>query len=85
MGTCYAIPTKGRELQVLDLGTIERSVEKFLKVAKRDPRITYELTPIGCGLAGHSPSALLDILRRKGLPKNVLPSSSWLEHIEGTH
>lgn len=51
-GFCYAIPTKNRHLESLDLGTIEMFVKNFLRYANQRHDVTFQLTPIGCGLAG---------------------------------
>jgi len=52
-GDAYAIPTKDGRLQVLPLQVIQRHVADFLDYARQRPGITFELTPIGCGLAGY--------------------------------
>jgi hypothetical protein len=54
-GNAYGIPTKDRELRVLPLGEIRRSVKRFLEYAENNPQKTFLVTEIGCGLAGYSP------------------------------
>lgn len=49
-GNSYAIPVKDENLQVLPLSKIEKYVEQFLKFAKLNPELSFEVTRIGCGL-----------------------------------
>ena len=57
-GEAYAIPTKDERLRVLALDVIRGHVAAFLDYARRHPDITFELTPIGCGLAGYRPDQI---------------------------
>lgn len=54
-GMCYAIPTKDDNVRTLGLERIHAYVRQFLAYARAHPHETYELTPIGCGLAGYTP------------------------------
>lgn len=51
-GYSYAIPTKDANLNSLPLDAIAASVVKFLAFAAKAPGTTFEVTAIGCGLAG---------------------------------
>jgi hypothetical protein len=53
MGSCYAIPTKDRQLRVLPLDQIQRYVDEFIEYARTHEEETYRVTRIGCGLAGY--------------------------------
>jgi len=53
MGNSYAIPTKDRYLRSRTLEDIRASVETFLNFARETPELTYQVTRIGCGLAGY--------------------------------
>jgi len=77
-GLAYAIPTKGRNLEVLSLDDIAASVASFIDHAKGTPNVNYLLTPIGTGLAGHSKRDIWSILKRVGVPDNVILSNSWV-------
>ena len=57
-GNAYAIPTKDRQLRVLPLPVIQAHVTAFLDYARQSPDTQFELTPIGCGLAGYRPSQI---------------------------
>ena len=52
-GNSFAIPTKDANIKTLPLDTIQVYVEKFKTFAKENPNLTFQLTPIGCGLAGY--------------------------------
>lgn len=67
-GMAYAIPTKGRFLQSLSLDVIAGHVRDFLAHARENPEVTFNVTPIGCGLAGYSPEDIAPMFR--GAPKN---------------
>lgn len=54
-GNSYAIPTKDANLKTLPLDDIASSVAIFLEFALSHPEIEFEVTPIGCGLAGYQP------------------------------
>lgn len=54
-GRSFAIPTKDERLRTLSLSRIRHYVLLFIEFAKSHPHLTFELTPIGCGLAGYQP------------------------------
>lgn len=68
-GQAYGIPTKDAVLKTLSLDTITRYVNEFLVYARLNPRITFRLTAIGCGLAGYKPADIAPMF--KHAPKNV--------------
>jgi hypothetical protein len=68
-GNSYAIPTKDKNLKTLPLETIRKHVERFLFAAIMDPDTSFELTPIGCGLAGYRPEQIAPMF--KDAPSNV--------------
>ncbi len=55
-GDSYAIPTKGYELNTLPLDQIRHHVAEFLAYARQHPELDFQLSAIGCGLAGYQPS-----------------------------
>jgi len=57
-GTSYAIPTKDKNLKVLPLDQIESYVKDFLKYAKENPDLSFDVVKIGCGLAGYTPDQI---------------------------
>lgn len=54
-GQSYAIPTKDERLQTLPLVQIARHVGVFKAFARLNPALQFQVTPIGCGLAGYKP------------------------------
>lgn len=52
-GDSFAIPTKDENLRVLPLSEIKIYIGMFLDYAKTHPNLEFDLTPIGCGLAGY--------------------------------
>ncbi|MER9196418.1 hypothetical protein NKI13_24555 [Mesorhizobium australicum] len=69
-GNSYAIPTKDANIKTLPLWDIEVWVGKFLMHARQHPAMTFQLTPIGCGLAGYHPGDIAPIFR--DAPANVI-------------
>jgi len=68
-GNAYAIPTKDHRLQVLPLHVIQTYVAEFLDYARQRPSIAFELTPIGCGLAGYRPEQIAPMF--ENAPSNI--------------
>jgi hypothetical protein len=68
-GNSYAIPTKDSKLRTLSLIEIRRHVDRFIDYARAHPHLSFELTPIGCGLAGYKPTDIAPMFREA--PKNV--------------
>jgi hypothetical protein len=57
-GTSYAIPTKDARLRTLPLSQISTYVEEFKIFASSRPDLIFQVTPIGCGLAGYTPAQI---------------------------
>lgn len=53
-GNSYAIPTKNMSIQVLPLPLIEGFVQEFITFAVEHPEMSFNVTRIGCGLAGYT-------------------------------
>jgi hypothetical protein len=68
-GTCYAIPTKDGRLRTLPLDAIQKHVRAFIDYARENPGTQFQLTAIGCGLAGYKPSDIAPMFR--DAPPNV--------------
>lgn len=74
-GDSYAIPTKGWKLEVLPLGIIQGFVSEFLEFAHKYWMREFQLTPIGCGLAGYTREQIEPLFQ--GAPSNVLWPPEW--------
>lgn len=73
-GMAYGIPTKDRNLKVLNLAEIGEAVKRFLKYARENPNLEFSVVKIGCGLAGYKPGDIAPFF--KGHSSNVrLPAS----------
>jgi len=53
-GTSYALPTKANPRVSLRLMEINKYVAEFLLYAHYTPENNYNVTPVGCGLAGYT-------------------------------
>lgn len=74
-GNAYAIPTKDRQLRTLPLSVIEAHVADFLAYARQRSGDRFELTPIGCGLAGYRADQIAPMF--VGAPDNVVTPKSF--------
>lgn len=62
-GFAYAIPTKDARLAILPLEVIATHVAEFLRYAHEHRELTFNVTPIGCGLAGYRPAQIAPFFR----------------------
>jgi hypothetical protein len=69
-GNSYGIPTKDHKLQTLSITSISLYVNEFKKFALNNPDLTFELTSIGCGLAGYMPENIAPMF--EDAPPNVI-------------
>ena len=76
-GNSYAIPTKGWKMETLPLFLIQGFVEEFLYFAEKYWMKQFQLTPIGCGLAGYSREQIEPMFANA--PQNVLWPPEWGE------
>jgi len=77
-GSSYAIPTRDHRIKTLPLETIQKYVDDFIQFARSTPNLTFEVTPIGCGLAGYSVYQIAPMFEH--MPANCRFSSSWNDH-----
>lgn len=69
-GHAYAIPTKDQRLRTLSLGAIAPHVSDFIAHAVARPRMLFQVTAIGCGLAGYKVPDIAPLFARA--PENCL-------------
>jgi hypothetical protein len=67
-GNSYAIPTKDGSLKTLSLEAIAEYVDTFKLHASTRLHEQFEVTAIGCGLAGYSPKQIAPMFA--GSPQN---------------
>lgn len=74
-GQSYAIPTKDQALKPLGLFTIGEYVREFLEFATENQWMTFNITRIGCGLAGYKDSQIAPMF--KDAPINCKLPEGW--------
>jgi hypothetical protein len=73
-GKSYAIPTKDANIKTLPLENIRQYVDVFKSFARANPHMTFQVTSIGCGLAGYKPEQIAPMF--EGSPSNcILPAA----------
>ena len=72
-GQSYAIPTMQGGVE-----TIKPYVDEFINYAIRHPEQHFLVTPIGCGIAGFTPSEIAPLFEKAKNIENIsLPESFW--------
>jgi len=79
-GNAYAIPTKDEQLETLPLHVIKPYVDKFIEYAKKNSQLTFNVTRVGCGLAGYKNEDIAPMF--KDVPFNCVLSEDWVEFLE---
>ena len=70
-GQSYAIPTKDKYLQPLSLEQIESHVKQFIWFAQQNQWMKFNVTRIGCGLAGYDDYQIAPMFRDAPLNCNL--------------
>lgn len=76
-GNSFAIPTKDANLQTMPLEDIKPFVDGFLAYAKAHPELTFQVTRIGCGLAGYGNRDIAPMF--EDAPKNCHFDDKWFD------
>lgn len=83
-GNSYALPTKDHNIQSLSLAQVRSHVVRFLNYANTHRNLEFQVTQIGCGLAGFKPSEIAPMFI--GAPNNCFFDTAWKpwlgEHVE---
>lgn len=74
-GSSYAIPTKDRMLYPLPLDTIAAYIGQFKQFAFEHPEYEFQVTRIGCGLAGYGDQDIAPLF--KDAPQNCHLPEGW--------
>ena len=74
-GASYAIPTKDHALRAMPLDQIAHYVRQFIKFAIEHPEMTFQVTRVGCGLAGYSDKQMAPLFAE--VPKNCQLPEEW--------
>lgn len=80
-GTSYALPTKDKRVISLSLEDVHRYVDTFIEHARLHPDITFDVTCVGCGLAGFSHEEIAPMFINA--PSNCRFSSVWERWLPG--
>ena len=78
-GRTYGIPTKDKSIRrVLRIDEIAPFVDDFIEFAKVNPKLTFLVTLIGCGLSNYKPKNIAPLFKGVILLDNVhLPKQFW--------
>lgn len=79
-GQSYAIPTKNRTITgTLDLDEIKVYVNDFIHYARVNPALEFQVTRIGCGLAGLKDEQVAPLF--KDAPPNCWFDDYWKPYL----
>jgi hypothetical protein len=82
--TCYAIPTKDKNIETLPISEITKYVDGFIQFAKRlevlRPEMNIFVTRIGCQLAGYDNEDIAPLF--KNAPQNCSFAEEWMSYLE---
>lgn len=81
-GQSYALPTKKDYSESLAVEEIRGHVHKFLTYARSHPKLEFQITAVGCGLAGHKVEDIAPMF--KEAPMNCILNERFKEYLYGT-
>jgi hypothetical protein len=73
--TSFAIPTKDWRIADLPYDVIKQYVGRFIVYARMHPELTFQITQLGCGLAGKRADLMAQMF--KYAPENCLFDEAW--------
>jgi hypothetical protein len=74
-GNSYGIPTKDEYIRTLPIREITLYVDQFIEFAKTHPEMTFNVTRVGCGLAGYTDGHIAPLF--KAAPSNCVLPAEW--------
>lgn len=80
-GSAYAIPTKDAQLRVRCITDIRSAVVRFIAFAKHHPEMCFQVTRVGCGLAGYRDADIAPMFA--GAPSNCDFDDAWRPFVDG--
>jgi hypothetical protein len=78
-GNSYGIPTKDARIVTLPIKDITKYVNQFIEFAKTHPEMTFNVTRVGCGLAGYTDIQIAPLF--KNAPENCVLPDEWEKFI----
>lgn len=82
-GECYALPTKDHAIKTMDIRRISGHVERFLYHAKMNPDVHFQVTRVGCGLAGYKDEDIAPLFMNA--PANCHFDDKWASILGAEH
>lgn len=82
-GDSFAIPTKDEYIESMPLDRIQQYVQGFLAYAKGHRKLTFQVTCIGCGLAGFKHEHIAPMFRMA--PSNCKFDNLWKPWLGDDH
>lgn len=81
-GECYALPTKGLNITPMDFNQFVIHAHTFMRYAEKNPHLNFQMTQVGCGLAGFRPVLVATSLAYAALNlENVYFDEAWREYL----
>ncbi len=77
----FAIPTKDWRIETLPVDVIKQYVDRFIVFARWHPGAQFQITALGCGLAGLRADIIAPMF--KYAPKNCLFDEAWKPFLSG--
>lgn len=74
-GASYAISTKDHALRALPLDQIAHYVTRFLEFAREHTELTFQMTRVGCGMAGYRDKQMAPLFA--DAPENCWLPEEW--------
>lgn len=79
-GNAYAIPTKDERIRTLPLDIIAKHVHEFIAFAQKRTDLEFQVTRIGCGLAGYSDAQIAPMFA--DAPLNCHLPDGWRQGLD---
>lgn len=78
-GDSYAIPTKDGNLRILALTLVKDYIDEFIRFARNNSGLIFDVTRVGCGLAGHTAEKVAPMFYYA--PSNCRFHESWRPYL----
>lgn len=78
-GISYALPTKGWKIDFIPLNEIQMYVDNFIAYAKKHLQFKFQVTRVGCGLAGYKDKDIAPMF--KDAPDNCYFDEAWKPYL----
>lgn len=74
-GQAYALPTKGVKISFMPISEVAKHIKEFMEFAMEHPQLEFQVTQVGCGLAGFKPMHIAPLFRAS--PSNCYFDLEW--------